>query len=78
MNAPVHAVLAVFGAQPFFIIAGLAAVVLVAAVFFGAWRWQQPGGKAIAIAAGFILVLLAVFVLGVLFLADSARKGAPM
>lgn len=78
MTASIPAALAILGIQPFFGVIGLAAIVLVAATFFGAARWQQPNGKAITIVAGLLLFLLAVFVVVILYLAHSARTGAPM
>ena len=57
-------------------VAALAIGLLANAVLFGAARWQQPKGKAITIVA-VLLLLLAVFVAVALFIAESARMGAP-
>jgi hypothetical protein len=64
--------------MPFSIIIALAAILLVAALCVGIARWQKPGGKAITIIAGVLLLLLVVFVVCVLLLAWSANHGAPM
>jgi len=62
----------------FFGINAFAAILLVAGLCLGIVRWQQPAGKVIAVVAGLLLLLLAAFVVCVLFLTESARRGAPM
>ena len=71
MSTDINAVLAILGARPFFVIAVLTAIVLVAAILYGATRWQQPIGMAIALVAGLLLLLLAVLVVVIFFLARS-------
>ena len=56
----------------------LAATLLVAALGIGIVRWRKPGGKALTIIAGGLLLLLVGFVVCVLLLAWSADHGAPM
>ncbi len=56
----------------------LATILLVAALCIGIVRWRKPGGKALTIIAGGLLLLLVVFVVGALLLAWSADHGAPM
>lgn len=56
----------------------LSAILLLAALCVGIVRWRRPGGKALAILAGLLLLLLAAFVLVVLFLGGSATRDAAM
>jgi hypothetical protein len=55
-----------------------AAVALVAAIIFGVTQFQKPVGKAVAISAGIALVGLTAFVLVVVYLDWSARRGMPL
>jgi hypothetical protein len=56
----------------------LAVTILLAVAGVGILRWRHPGGKAVAIIATLLLLALAAFVVGVLYLAHSAEHGAPM
>ena len=53
----------------------VAAIALVTAITFGARRWQTPGGKAITIIAGLLLLVLAVGAGFVLLLAKAMEGG---
>lgn len=55
-----------------------AAVVLIAAIVFGIGQFQKPVGKIVAIIAGVLLVAVMAFALFVLFVSESARRGAPL
>jgi hypothetical protein len=61
------------------VLAALAAIVaaigLVAAITYGARRWQTPGGKAITIIAGSLLLILAAGAAFLLFLAKAMEHG---
>ncbi len=52
-------------------------IVLAASVVFGITRWQQSLGKIMAVLGGLLFIALAAFTLLVLFLAESAQRGAP-
>ena len=54
------------------------AIALAATVLFGILRWQQPLGKITTVIGGLLLITLVAFTLFVLFLADSAQRGAPL
>jgi len=54
------------------------AIALAATVLFGILRWRQPLGKMTAVIGGLLLITLVAFTLFVLFLADSAERGAPL
>jgi hypothetical protein len=62
----------------FLTLVALATILLIAALGVGIARWQKPGGKALTLLAGLLLLLLAAFVGCVLLLAWSADRGAPM
>ncbi len=53
----------------------VAAIALVAAITFGARRWQTPSGKAITIIAGLLLLVLAIAVGFALLLANDLAHG---
>jgi hypothetical protein len=64
--------------NPFFVGVSVVAVSLLACLVYGANRWQRTGVKIVTLTAGVLLVSLAAWVVFVLFLAESARRGAPM
>ena len=55
----------------------IASILLGAIVSLGVLHWRHPIGKIAAVIDGLLLVALASFVLLVLYLADSAQRGAP-
>ena len=65
------------GNMAFFSGVATGAVVLIAAFVYGIIHFQQPVGKFVGIAAGGLLVILLAFVVFVLFVSESTRRGAP-
>ena len=76
--SPLLALVPVLGNAVFFGGVATAAVALIAAIVFGVSRFPKPVGKLVAISAGVLLFALLAFMLFVLFLTDSAQRGAPL
>ena len=64
--------------RDFLLSAALALLSQAGAMGLGLAGWQFPSGKVSALASGAFFVLLALFVGVVLFLSESARRGAPL
>ena len=55
-----------------------AAVALIATIVFGVSRFPKPVEKLVAITAGVLLIAQLAFVMFVLFVSESAQRGAPL
>lgn len=75
---PLFALAPLLGNVAFFSGVATAALALIAAIVFGITQFQKPVGKFVAITGGVLLVALLSFVLFVLLVSESARRGAPL
>ena len=70
-----HSTLRLFGVPLFSLVVGLVFVVSVLAFIFGVLRWRHPHGKAMAVAAGLVLLLFALAFACVLITVESGSMG---
>ncbi len=76
--SPLLALVPLLGNAAFFGGVAAGAAALMTALVYGVSRFQKPVGKLVAITAGVLLIALLAFVLFVLIVAESAKRGAPL